>query len=252
MSLLTIALAIGVALSIYFIVRVLTTPHRYPSVDLAEIDRAELFRRGEALLREADAWPAELSDGSVVLATSLEPFEVRTVRYQVEVDCDLETAIDYVKNGSDCGPTNRKTEDKFEETLYDKDRGGENHEWVRRSVHISPPPGANRDAVVVYYSDRPDPRTYRIAFQSVDSMDGEPIPVYEGASRFVVKPSICKVQETGGGRVRIRKIEAVDPGGMVSPLLNNYFISPIFFRKYMFNEAQVMRDELAATPKGLV
>ena len=248
MSPLTIALLVGAIIVIAVIVRFLTKPTEYPETDLAEIDKEQLRAQGEQLLEDAESWPTDLRDGSVVLATSLEPFAVRTVRYQVEVETDFERAVAYVKNLSDCGEGTRESEDKFEETLHDKDRGGTQHEWVRRSVHISPPPGANRDAVVVYYEDRPDPKTYRIAFRSVDSIDGKAIPAHEGASRFRVNPALYRVEETEPGRVRIRKIEAVDPQGKVSRLINNYFISMMFFRKYMFDEAKAMRDALAADP----
>ena len=38
----------------------------YPDADVREIDRDQLFRTTERLLRESEGWPAELSDGSVV------------------------------------------------------------------------------------------------------------------------------------------------------------------------------------------
>jgi len=247
MSAVTIVMLVGAFLVIAVAARFLTKPFQYPATDLDAVDRDALLVRMEKMLEASEAWPANLTDGKVVLATSLEPFAVRTVRYEVEADVDFEAAVAYVKNLSDCGETSRKSEDKFEETLYDKNRGGEGHAWVRRSVHISPPPGSNRDAVVVYFEDRPDPKTYRIGFRSVDSIEGRAIAPYEGASRFMVNPAIYKVEETAPGRVRIRKLEAVDPQGAVSPLLNNYFISLLFFRKYMFEEAKAMRDSLVAT-----
>jgi hypothetical protein len=243
----TVAILVGAILLIAFIARLLTTPSEYPEMDLTEIDKDQLFLQGEQLLKESDTWPTDLSDGSVVLASSLEPFAVRTVRYQVEIEADFEKVVEYVKNMSDCGKTTRESKGKFEETLYDENRGGANHEWVRRSVHISPPPGSNRDAIVVYFEDRPTPTTYRIGFRSIDSIDGKAIPAFEGAARFVVNPAIYKVEEIAPGKVRIRKVEAVDPQGSVSPLLNNYFISLMFFRNYMFDEAKAMRDNFVAT-----
>jgi hypothetical protein len=243
MNFTSVALALVAIILLAVIARFLTTPTKYPEVDFAEIDRDQLFAQGERLLSEAELWTAELRDPSVVLASSLDPFAVRTVRYQVEVDASLEQVIAYVKNMNYCGKTTRESKDKFEETLYDNSAGAD-HEWVRRSVHISPPPGTNRDAVVVYFEDRPDPKTYRVGFRSVDSIDGEPIPPVEGAGRFMVNPALYKVEETAPGKVRIRKIEAVDPQGAVGPLLNNYFISLMFFRQYMFDEAKAMRDAL--------
>jgi hypothetical protein len=113
-------------------------------------------------------------------------------------------------------------------------------------VHLAPPPGGNRDAVVLYFEDRPDPKTYRIAFQSVETLDGKPWPEVEDAVRFKVLPSLYKVEEIAPGKVRIRKVEAVDPRGAMSKLMNNYVISFFFFRNYMFEQAQEMRAGLAA------
>lgn len=64
----------------------------------------------------------------------------------------------------------------------------------------------------------------------------------------MVNPAIYTAEETAPGQARIIKVEAVDPRGSVSPLLNNYFVSLFFFRRYMFEEAKAMRDELAAKP----
>lgn len=246
MSLTTLVLGLVVLVAGVAIVRLLTRPNAYPPTDLREVDRDRLMEQGEQLLEDAASWPIDLRDGSVVLSTSLEPFPVRTVHYQVEADVDFETALAYVKNLSDCGETTRESADKFEETLYDRGRGSAEHEWVRRSVHISPPPGRNRDATVVYFQDRPDAGTYRVAFRSVDSIDGEPIAPYPRASRFMVHPALYKMEAVAPGRVRIRKVEAVDPCGAVGPLLNNYFVSLLFFRKYMFEEAKAMRDALVS------
>ena len=64
-------------------------------------------------------------------------------------------------------------------------------------------------------------------------------------ARFMVNPAIYKAEETAPGKARIIKVEAVDPCGMVSALLNNYFASLLFFRRYMFDEAKAMRDTLS-------
>jgi hypothetical protein len=216
----------------------------YPDTDVREVDGNRLFLQTERLLRESEAWPAELSDDSVAVASSLEPYPVRTVRYSVEVDADLEKVVEYVKDENYSGRTRREKPDKYEDTLYEKDGSGEPTQWVRRSVHLSPPPAGNRDAVVLYFEDRPDPNTYRIAFQSVETIDGKPFPEVEGAVRFKVLPSMYKVEQTAPGRVRIRKVEAVDPRGSMSTLMNNYFISFFFFRNYMFEQAKEMRNAL--------
>jgi hypothetical protein len=216
----------------------------YPDSDVRNVDRDRLFRQTEALLAESEAWPADLTADSVVVATSLTPYPVRAVRYSVDVGADLEKVIEYVKAENYSGRTRRQKADKYEDTLYEKDDDTGPHEWVRRSVHIAPRPGGNRDAVVIYYEDRPDPKTYRIAFQSVESIDGKDFPAVEDAVRFKVLPSIYKVEETAPGRVRIRKVEAVDPRGAMSTLMNNYFLSLVFFRSYMFDQAKTMRATL--------
>jgi hypothetical protein len=218
----------------------------YPNTDTSQLDSDDLFRTTEQLLRESEGWPAELTADSVAVASSLEPYPVRTVRYSVEVDAELEKVIEYVKDENYSGKTRRQKADKYEETLYQKDNADGPYEWVRRSVHIAPPPGGNRDAVVMYFEDRPDPKTYRIAFQSVETIDGKDFPEVEDAVRFKVLPSIYKVEETAPGRVRIRKVEAVDPKGSMSTLMNNYFISLMFFRNYMFEQAKEMRATLGA------
>ena len=217
----------------------------YPDTDVRDVDRERLFRQTEQLLAASEAWPPELTDQGVALATSLAPYPVRTIRYSVEVEGDLEKAIAAVKDENYCGKTRREKVDKYEETLYEKDDdSGRPYEWVRRSVHIAPRPGANRDAVVLYFEDRPDPKTYRIAFQSVESLDGKPFPPVENAVRFKVLPSLYKVEETAPGRVRVRKVEAVDPRGSMSTLMNNYFLSLFFFRSYMFDQARNLRAAL--------
>ena len=133
--------------------------------------------------------------------------------------------------------------------LYQKDQAGSPYEWVRRSVHISPPPGGNRDAVVMYLEDRPDAKTYRTAFQSVETIEGKDFPEVEDAVRFKVLQSMYKVEEKASGKVLIRKVEAVDPKGSMSTLMNNCCISRFFFRKYMFEEAKEMQATLAAVQR---
>ena len=233
----------GAALAVIFFV-FLAGGVDYPDTDTSEIDRDQLFLVTEQLLQESEEWPTELSADSVAVSSSLEPYPARTVRYSVEVDADLEKVIAYIKDESYSGKTRRETADKYEVTLYQKGNDEDPDEWVRRSVHISPPPGGNRDAVVMYFEDRPDPKTYRIAFQSVETMDGKAFPEVDDVVRFKVMPSIYKVEETAPGRVRIRKVEAVDPRGAMSTLMNNYFISKVFFRNYMFEQAKAMRATL--------
>lgn len=244
-----VALALGalVLAALYFVF--LAGGHnQYADTDTRQVDRDQLFRTTEKLLAESEAWPAELSADGVVVSSSLEPYPARTVRYSVEVDADLEDVIAYVKDENYSGPGRRDKPEKqkYEVTLYEKDRDGRPYEWVRRSVHFSPPPGGNRDAVVMYFEDRPDPKTYRIAFQSVETMDGKPFPEVEGAVRFKVMPSIYKVEEKAPGRVLVRKVEGVDPRGSLGSAMNNYFISLVFFRKYMFEQAVDMRAALGA------
>ena len=245
MSMTTIAIIAGVILFIAAVARFLTKPNEYPEIDLAAIDRDQLFEIGEQLLMDSESWPAELTDHSVVLASSLEPYAVRTVRYQVDVEADFDEVVRYVRGLSYCPVQRRESKDKVEEMLYEKSTGSTSHEWIRRSVHVAPPPGGNRDAVVVYFEERPSPETYRVAFRSVDSIDGKLVAPFEGASRFTVNPAIYKAEQTAPGRARIIKIEAVDPRGAVSSFLNNYFVSIFFFRRYMFEEAKAMRDALA-------
>jgi hypothetical protein len=242
----TIALVAAGILAIAALVRVLTTPNQYPKVDLGEVDREALFRVGERLIEDSESWPTEMSDGSVRLASSVEPFAVRAVRYDVEVGADFDEVVSYVRALSYCPVQRREKKDKIEEMLYEKSTGSTSHEWVRRSVHVSPPPGRNRDAVVVYFEERPEPKRYRVAFQSVDAIDGKRAEPFERTTRFIVNPSIYTVEEVAPGKVHIIKIEAVDPCGMVSSLLNNYFISLFFFRRYMFDEARTLRDALTA------
>lgn len=239
-----LAILAGVILVIAAVTRLLTKAATYPEYDLSEIDRDQLFRQGERLLGDSASWPTQLTDRCVVLASSVEPYVVRAVRYVVEVDADFDKVVAYVRGMSYCPVQRRETENKVEEMLYEKSTGSTSHEWIRRSVHVAPPPGRNREAVVVYFEDRPDAKTYRVAFRSVDSIEGRAIPAYERATRFLVNPAIYEARETAPGKARIVKIEAVDPRGRVSPLLNNYFVSLLFFRRYMFDEAKAMRDAL--------
>ena len=240
----TAAIVLGGAVLILLFLIFLAGGVDYPDTDTSELDRDQLFLATEKLLEEEEAWPVELTADSVVVASSLEPNPVRTVWYSVEVDAPLEKVIEYVKDENYSGKTRRQKTDKYEDTLYQKDNADGPYEWVRRSVHIAPPPGGNRDAVVMYFEDRPDPKTYRIAFQSVETIDGKDFPEVEDAVRFKVLPSIYKVEEIAPGKVRIRKVEAVDPRGSMSTLMNNYFISLMFFRSYMFEQAKGMRETL--------
>jgi START domain-containing protein len=240
------ALVLGVVLVVVLWFVFLAGSTSYPDVDVRDVDRDALFRRTEQLLAESEDWPAALTEPGIVLATSLAPYPVRTVRYAVEFDGDFERAVAYVKNENYNGKTRREKKDKWEETLYERDDdAGRPIAWVRRSVHIAPRPGGNREAVVVYFEDRPDAKTYRIACQSVESLGGKPFPAVEDAVRFKVLPSMYKVEETAPGRVRIRKVEAVDPRGSMSRLMNNYFLSIVFFRSYMFDQAKDMRASLS-------
>lgn len=244
MTILKVAgILLGVVASVLLFLIFLAGGADYPDVDTSQLDRDQLFRITEQLLEESETWPAELSADSVAVSSSLAPYPVRAVRYSVEVEADLEQVIEYVKNEAYSGPGRRDQpeNEKYEVTLYQKDEAGVPYEWVRRSVHFAPPPGGDRDAVVMYFEDRPDPKTYRIAFQSVETIDGKEFPEVEGAVRFKVLPSMYKVQETAPGKVRVRKVEAVDPRGSMSTLMNNHFISLLFFRNYMFEQAKDMR-----------
>ncbi|MDG2052114.1 MAG: hypothetical protein P8M78_18335 [Myxococcota bacterium] len=246
MSLTTIAVISLITCCVLWVARQLTRPNHYPEIDLDQIDRKSLREAGEKLLSQAETWPAELSATGVSVASSCAPYAARTVFYRVEAEANFESAVRYVKKLSDCEVPRLEKPDKIEETLYDHGRGGKQHEWVRRSVHVSPPPGSNRDAVVFYVEDRPSEDTYTIAFQSVDQMHKKRIEPHEGASRFHVNPAYYKVERGSAGRVIVQKIEAVDPCGMVSSIVNNYFISLVFFRKYMFEEAKAMHTQLSS------
>lgn len=248
MNWITLVVAVGGMLSIAAVTRYLTKANEYPPIDLAEIDRDRLFEAGERLLRDSESWPVEWTNQAALLSSSLEPFPVRAVRYQVDVGADFDDVIAYVRGLSRSPVQRRETVGKIEEMLYEKSTGSTSREWIRRSVHLSGPPSGNRDAVVAYFEDRPDAKTFRIVFRSVDSVDGEALPPFEGATRFMVHPSIYNVEETAPGRARIIKIEAMDPRGWVSGPLNNYFVSLVFFRRYMFEEARAMRDAFDEEP----
>ncbi|MAJ59141.1 MAG: hypothetical protein CBC48_03535 [bacterium TMED88] len=245
-----VSLAVLVAGVLWFVFLAGSTD--YSDADIREVNRAELFAITEQLLAESESWPPELEADQVSVSSSLEPYPVRTVRYSVEVEADFEEVVEYIKDENYSGPGRRDKPEKskYEVTLYQKDVEGVPNEWVRRSVHIAPPPGGNRDAVVVYYEDRPDPNTYRVAFQSIETIDGKDVPVVEDAVRFKVLPSIYKVEQTAPGKVRVRKIEAVDPRGSMSTAMNNYFISLLFFRDYMFEQAKDMRRTLGSGSQG--
>lgn len=236
----------GVALSALYFVFLAGGRNQYPDTDSSQVDREQLFRITEKLLADSEAWPSELRADGVVVSSSLEPYPARAVRYAVEVEAELEKVVEYVKDENYSGPgrRDRPEKDKYEVTLHQKDEGSRPVAWVRRSVHFSPPPGGNRDAVVIYFEDRPDPKTYRIAFQSIETIDGAEVPEVEGAVRFKVLPSIYKVEEKAPGRVLVRKVEGVDPRGALSSAMNNYFISLLFFRNYMFEQAKDMRASL--------
>src|SRR5262245_33528571 len=92
----------------------------YPDTDVRNLDRDRLFLQTEQLLRESEAWPADLTDDSVIVASSLEPYPVRAVRYSVEVDADLDKVIAYVRDENYSGKTRRQKADKYEDTLYQK------------------------------------------------------------------------------------------------------------------------------------
>ena len=215
----------------------------YQDHDTRDIERAALFGNTQSLLEESEAWPVELSDGTVEVKSSLEPRPVRTVRYEItELDATLEEAIDYVRDHTYGGLERRVTSEKYEDTLWQpEDTVGHPTEWVRRSVHISPPPGGNRDCTVLYVENRPDPKTWMLGFQSVETIEGNEF-VEEDAVRCMVMPSLYKLTELPSGKIHVRKIETVDPRGALSPLLNNLIISKIFFRNYMFEQAKEMRD----------
>jgi len=243
----TTSIVVGalVMLALYFVF-VAGGKNEYTDVDSAEIDRAALFSAAEKLLADSEKWPTERSAEGVAVASSLEPYPARAVRYAVEIDGDFEEVVEYVKDENYSGPGRRDKPEKskYEVTLYQKDKDGQPWEWVRRSVHIAPPPGGNRDAVVMYFEDRPDENTYRVAFQSIETIDGKDFPEVEGAVRFKVMPSMYKVERKAPGKILVRKVEGVDPRGAVSSAMNNYFISLLFFRDYMFEQAQDMRAAL--------
>jgi hypothetical protein len=238
----------GVVLILLYLI-FLAGGNEYEDHDVADLEREELFRITEELLEASEAWPVQLTAEGVEVSSSLDPYPVRSVRYSVEVEGDFEKAIAYVKDETYSGPGRRDQPhlDKYEVTLYEKDKDDVPYEWVRRSVHIAPPPGGNRDAVVMYFEDRPGPNVYRVAFQSVETIDGKAFPEVENTVRFKVLPSMYKIVETTPGKVLVRKVEAVDPRGAMISLMNNYFISLLFFRNFMFEQAQAMHVMLATS-----
>ncbi len=96
------------------------------------------------------------------------------------------------------------------------------------------------DDAFVHVADAPDPKTYLLGFQSVETIEGNEF-VKEDAVRFKVMPSVYKIEGLPSGKLRVRKIETVDPRGALSPLMNNLIISKVFFRNYMFEQAKEMR-----------
>ena len=238
----TTSLIIGAAIVIGILFLSFGGGFEYQDRDTRDIDRKALFATTQSLLEESEAWPVELNDGTVEVKSSLEPHPVRTVRYEItELDATLDEAIAYIRDHTYGGLERRVTSDKYEDTLWQPDDTlGHPTQWVRRSVHISPPPGGNRDAVVLYVESRPDPKTYLIGFQSVETIEGNEF-VKEDAVRFKVMPSLYKVEVLPSGKLRVRKIETVDPRGALSPLMNNLIISKVFFRNYMFEQAKEMR-----------
>jgi hypothetical protein len=236
------SLVIGAGIVIGFLFLSFGGGFEYEDRDTRDIDRKALFATTQSLLEESEAWPVELSDGTVEVKSSLEPYPVRTVRYEItELDATLDEAIAYIRDHTYGGLERRVTPEKYEDTLWQPDDTvGHPTQWVRRSVHLSPPPGGDRDAVVLYVESRPDPKSYLIGFQSVATIEGNEF-VEEDAVRFEVMPSVYKVETLPSGKLRVRKIETVDPRGALSPLMNNYIISKVFFRNYMFEQAKEMR-----------
>src|SRR5262249_43870346 len=140
MKMVALVLGVVVVAALWFVF--LAGSASYPDTDARSVDRDRLFARTEQLLADSETWPVELTEPGIVLATSLAPYPVRTVRYAVEFDGDLEQAIAYVKdeNYSGKGRREKKDKNKWEETLYEKDdTAGRPVDWVRRSVHIAPP-----------------------------------------------------------------------------------------------------------------
>ena len=244
------AIALGGLVAILLYLIFLAGGNEYEDHDVTDLDREQLFEITEKLLEDSELWPADLTAEGVAVSSSLAPYPARAVRYSVEVEGNFEKAIAYIKNETYSGPGRRDQPhlDKYEVTLYEKHKDGAPYEWVRRSVHIAPPLGSDRDAVVMYFEDRPAPNVYRVAFQSVETIDGKAFPEVEDAVRFKVLPSMYKIVETAPGKVLVRKVEGVDPRGAMSSLMNNYCISLLFFRNFMFEQAQAMR--LALTTPG--
>ena len=79
-----VAIAAGGLVLVLLFLIFLSGSQEYADTDVRELDRAQLFHQTEKLLEEADQWPAELSTDSVSVASSLEPYPVRTVRYTVD------------------------------------------------------------------------------------------------------------------------------------------------------------------------
>jgi hypothetical protein len=86
----TAAIVLGGAVLILLFLIFLAGGVDYPDTDTSELDRDQLFLQTEKLLEEAKTWPAELTADSVVVASSLEPYPVRTVWYSFDLDAPLE------------------------------------------------------------------------------------------------------------------------------------------------------------------
>ena len=237
-----IVLGVVVVIALYFVF--LAGGHNeYSDTDSREVTRSGLFQTAERLLADSESWPVELEAEGVTVSSSLDPYPARAVRYAVEVNAPLEDVIDYIKAESYSGPGRRDKPDKekYEVTLHQIDKDGEPYEWVRRSVHLSPPPGGNRDAVVMYLEDRPRPEDlpHRLPVGGDDRRPG----AAGGRRRRALQGHAVDVQGRGegAGQVLVRKVEGVDPRGALSAAMNNYFISLMFFRAYMFEQAKDLR-----------
>ena len=66
-----VAVSTLVLVGIYFLF--LAGHASYPDMDSSEIDRNQLFRSTETLLKESEQWPVDLTADSVKVASSLEP-----------------------------------------------------------------------------------------------------------------------------------------------------------------------------------
>ncbi len=237
----------GIALAV-FLYAAFGWEAEYEDHDTSDIVPEELFAEAIGLLEESESWPVQLSDGNVEVKSSTDHYPVRTVRYEIkELDTTMEEAIAYVRDHSYGGLERRVTDEKYEDTLWQpEDTVGHPTQWVRRSVHLAPPPGAHRDAVVLYIEHWPDPDTWLLGFHSVETINGKEFKK-EDAVRAKVMPSAYKLERLPNGKIRVRKIETIDSRGAFSPWFNNVLMSKIFFRNYMFQQAKAMRDKYNGT-----